>query len=123
MKEIQGSSRSMNLYFFKRKYHRGRFRTQQWVFGIVERGSSKSKFFIVPDRTKETLEPLIREYILPGTHIISDMWASYSFLRNDPNYIFSSINHSENFLDPSDSNIHTQSIESTWLHCKKLLRN
>lgn len=109
--------------FFKRKYNRGRFRQQQWVFGMIERGSNKAKLFIVPDRSKETLEPIIRENILEGSHIISDKWAAYRFLEQDTNYSYSSINHSEFFVDPENNSIHTQTIESCWMHCKKLLRN
>jgi hypothetical protein len=33
--------------FFKRKYHRGRYRNQQWISGMGERGTKKANFFIV----------------------------------------------------------------------------
>jgi hypothetical protein len=33
--------------FFKRKYHRGRYRNQQWIFDMAERGTKKANFFIV----------------------------------------------------------------------------
>jgi hypothetical protein len=105
--------------FFKRRYHRGRYRSQQWVFGMVERGSRKAKLVIVPNRSRETLEPIIRSTILPGSRIISDKLAAYGFLNNDPDYIYSSVSHSENFVDPNGSSVHTQTIESRWMHCKK----
>lgn len=58
----------------KRKYHRGHRVEGQWVFGGVERDSGKSFMLPVPDRTRQTLEALIKEYIRPGSIIISDCW-------------------------------------------------
>ncbi len=54
--------------FGKRKYHRGRHTDGHWVFGGVERDTHMKKSFIVvvPDRTKETLLPIIQQFILPG---------------------------------------------------------
>lgn len=108
--------------FFKRKYNRGRLRNQLWVFGMVERGSNKSKLVIVPNRSRDTLEPIIKHYILSGSHIISDQWAAYSFLNNDNEYTYSSVNHSQNFVSPENPQVHTQNIESSWLHCKNIIR-
>jgi hypothetical protein len=90
---------------------------------MVGRGSRKAKLVIVPNRSRETLETIIRSTILPGLRIISDKWAAYGFLNDDPDYIYSNVNHSENFVDPNGSSVHTQTIESCWLHCKKILRN
>jgi len=36
----------------------------------------------VQDRRAQTLEPLIERHILPGSHIISDGWASYANLEH-----------------------------------------
>ena len=63
--------------FGKRKYNRGRSVDGHWVFGGIERGTSKSFMVIVPDRTKDTLLPIVRQYIRAGTTIISDQWRSY----------------------------------------------
>jgi hypothetical protein len=79
---------------------------------MVERGSRKAKLVIVPNRSRVTLEPITRSTILPGSRIISDKWAAYGFLNDDPDYIYSSVNHSENFVDPNGSSVHTQTIES-----------
>lgn len=108
--------------FFRRKYNRGRERPQQWVLGMVERGSKASAFFILPDRRATTIIPIIINNVLPNTIIITDCWAAYNRLREYSDYEHLSVNHSLNFLNPDDSSIHTQTIESTWGHCKKKLK-
>lgn len=98
--------------FGKQKYHRGRVIEGQWVFGGFERGSKRLFLVPVPDRTKETLIGCIKEWILPGTHIVSDCWASYSSLSVE-GYTHSTVNHSINFVDP-DTGASTQNIERVW---------
>ena len=51
-----------------------------------------------------TLDALILNYIRPGSHIISDMWAAYANIDTIVNgaYLHSSINHSLHFVDPCD---------------------
>ena len=58
--------------FFHRKYHRGLWREGYWVFGAIERRSKRCILVEVPDRAAATLEPIIRRWILPGSHIISE---------------------------------------------------
>jgi transposase-like protein len=48
-----------------------------WVFEGIERDSSKCFLVPVPDRKKETLIALIKEWIEPGTIIYSDCWGPY----------------------------------------------
>lgn len=98
--------------FGKRKYQRGRLIEGHWVFGGFERGSKKLFLVPVPDRTKETLVACIHDWILPGTHIVSDCWASYSSLSVE-GYTHSTVNHSLNFVDP-ESGASTQNIERVW---------
>ena len=59
-------------YFFHRKYHRGRFHNGLWGFGAVERDIGRCMLQVVPDRTAQTLLPIIQQWCLPGTNIISD---------------------------------------------------
>jgi len=56
--------------FFHRKYRRGLWRPGHWVFGGVERVSGKCFLVEVPDRRAPTLENLLVQHVLPGTHII-----------------------------------------------------
>jgi len=78
----------------------------------------------VQDRRAHTLEPLIERHILPGSHIISDGWASCANISSTAHgiYMHSVVNHSLHFVDPQDANIHTQNIENMWMWAKCKLK-
>jgi len=77
---------------------------------------------LVYDRSAPHLSHLIREHVLPGTHIISDGWAAYRDLST-MGYRHSVVIHEENFVAPEDREVHTQRIESTWPSLKRFLRS
>lgn len=112
----------------KRKHDTGRLLSQVWLFGGIERESKKK--FIVPlidedsaplRRDKETLVPLIKKYIRPGTTVYSDSWRAYNSL-NVEGYRHWCVNHSVNFVDPDNKEIHTQNIERLWRDVKEHIR-
>ncbi len=101
----------------KRKYNRGRRIEGQWCFGGIERREDKDdpiKCFIIPvqDRTRNTLLPIIQEYIEDGTTIYSDCWRAYDTL-NDEGFVHHSVNHSLHFRDP-ETGVHTNTVEGMW---------
>ena len=106
--------------FGKRKYHRGKVRNTQWVFGGVERGSNMEKVFMVPvpNRKRSTLWPLIFKHIAPGSIIMSDSWKAYDGIGNHNGYTHLKVNHSVNFVDPI-TGAHTETIEGSWFHAKR----
>lgn len=112
----------------RRKYERGRLpaKKEVWLFGGLERGTSGVKCFleiIEGKRSTENLMPMIQRFILPGSRIYSDMWKSYNAIPKLPqNYSHYTVNHSENFLNPKDPNVHTQSIEGMWSTYKRKFR-
>ncbi|GAB1604318.1 hypothetical protein Ahia01_000713200 [Argonauta hians] len=108
--------------FFHRKYHRGTWHVGHWVFGAIERHSGRCCVIEVPDRRRETLMPIIRRWILPGSRIISDGWAAYAQIENESVYKHDVIVHQSNFVDPNNTEIHTQSIENTWMRAKRKIR-
>ena len=52
----------------------------QWVFGGVERDSTRCFLIPVGDRKASTLIPIIKKYIADGSIIISDCWRAYNIL-------------------------------------------
>ena len=103
--------------FGKRKYHRGRFIEGQWVFGGICRETKACFLVPVERRDRDTLLPIIRAQILPGTRVMSDLWKSYDCLQNE-GYQHLTVNHCLNFVDP-DTGAHTQGIENTWWGVKR----
>lgn len=85
--------------------------------GGIRRDSEKCFLLEVPDGRAKTLQPLIFEHILSGLHIISNGWASYANVASTGygNYMHSSVIHKRNFIDPGDSDVHTQSFENLWI--------
>ena len=110
--------------FFHRKYHRVQWRPGHWVFGGIEKESRECFLIEVPDRSAETLQNLVLQFILPGTHIVSDGWASYASIQNLHHEIYSHavVIHKSNFVDPIDNETHTQNIENQWMRVKRKLR-
>lgn len=111
-------------YYFHRKYHRGRLRRGTWVVGLVERESGKCWLEIVNRRDAQTLEPIICAHVLPGTVIVTDAWAAYGNVSTINNAVYDHqvVVHAQNFVDPVDTDIHTQTIEGLWMHAKRKLR-
>ena len=97
-----------SLFGRKRKYNKGRYIPRQWVFGIVERGSRKTFFKVVNDRSSDTLVPLIRSWVTPGSTIYSDDWRSYRNLQ-DFGYKHGVVVHTREFV--SQSGVCTNTIE------------
>ncbi|CAI6356223.1 unnamed protein product [Macrosiphum euphorbiae] len=105
--------------FGRRKYYRGHRVEGQWVFGGVERITGKCFLVPVECRDKETLLTLVKDWILPGTLIISDCWKSYDCLK-DEGYEHLTVNHSIQFKNP-DTGAHTNNVEGMWRHAKASL--
>ena len=125
--------------FGKKKYNKGSRLTNgetrtHWVFGGVERThdihgverGESSKFFAVPvkNRKRCTLWPVIFKHIAPGTTIYSDGWKAYIGLDaiydadGRKVYEWDWVNHSRNFVNPGNRQVHTQRCEGSWFHLK-----
>lgn len=108
-----------SLFRHKPKNHRGRAAEfELWVFGMIECVGPLSKVFltIVPNRSSDTLLPIIHEISREGTIIVSDKWAGYRRLQETGIHHLT-VNHSLHFVDPI-TGIHTQNIESYWSKLK-----
>ena len=92
--------------FGKMKYHKGCNIEGQWVFGGIFRETKACFLVPVERRDKETLLPITRAQILPGTCVMSDMWKAYDCLQ-DEGYHHLTVNHRLNFVDPYTLAHHT----------------
>ena len=73
---------------------------------------------VVPDRTANTLLPIIRDHLQPGSTVHSDQWRAYNQVQQlAPVSSHATVNHSLHFVDPQ-SGVHTQAIESYWARVK-----
>ncbi|KFD63907.1 hypothetical protein M514_23898 [Trichuris suis] len=104
--------------YAKSKFHRGRRYPKQWVFGGVCRETGESFLVPVANRSSRTLIPLIRQYIRPGTTVMTDCWAGYRSLSRE-DYTHLRVNHSINFVHPDDPEVHTQTVESLSAQVKR----
>src|SRR5207237_9642598 len=105
--------------FGKRKYNRGHRVEGQWIVGGFERGTGRLFIAEVEDRTKETMEEVIKTWVKPGTTIHTDFWKAYDWLGDD-GFEHMKVNHSLHFVDPK-TGVHTNSIEGAWRHAKNFI--
>ena len=116
-----------SLFGRKMKYHRGNPRPglRVWIFGMVERQSNTVILYPVGDRTKDTLIPLIKRHVAPGSTIYSDGWSAYCDL-NSIGYQHFTVLHKYSFKkvyinQATDERVvcHTNEIEGAWKHAKE----
>eukprot|EP00834_Sanchytrium_tribonematis_P004673 NODE_243_length_11887_cov_0.520699.p3 type:complete len:311 gc:universal NODE_243_length_11887_cov_0.520699:10193-9261(-) len=111
--------------FRKRKYNRGRLKCTFWVLGLVSRETQKCFIIPVLNRKKETMEYFIKKIAKKHSTIYTDAYASYNWLDNYPDFEHFSINHSlpgiGRFVNPVNTNIHTQRIKGLWSRLRKFL--
>ncbi|KAH7709821.1 hypothetical protein AAVH_22897 [Aphelenchoides avenae] len=80
----------------------------------------KNHAVFVPDRAAGVLLLIIKRWIRPGTKIIRDGWKAYQGLATDHEYEWDWVNHSKNFLNQDNPEVHTQTIR---VHEARLKRN
>jgi len=119
----------------KKRDRRGRdARFNIWAFGLHSRLLNLSIVYLVPNRRKVTLYPLIQHFIQPGSTIYSDQFKTYvntntnskrslieEFFPNN-NYCHLWVNHKHTFLNRYNAKINTNSIENDWKNLISLTR-
>ena len=111
--EAQAPSwRLMNSNSASARLNQGRRVDGAWIFGGIERDNPERSLLVcIADRTAATLIPLIKQYIKPGTRILSDRLQSYNQLEKE-GFVHETVNHSIEFV--SENDVHTQTIKFTW---------
>jgi transposase-like protein len=111
---IGGKARNMHLSRKRRvqKEH-GQKGGKAVVIGMLERGG-KVRASVAPDRTKASIQPVIRGSVERGTQIFSDEHAN--FWRRDEEYVHNIVNHLETYVQ---GNVHTNGIENFWSLLKR----
>jgi transposase-like protein len=83
------------------------------VMGVLERGG-RIHTQIIPDRTKPTLHPIIREHVEPGAALITDEMAGYKGLGKE--YVHQIIDHAVEYVN---GRVHTNGMENFWSLLKR----
>lgn len=87
------------------------------VMGLIDRHTSKVRLKHVPNVRRETLQPIVRQYVKGGSYVFTDAFAGYHGL--DPDYVHKVIDHAEKYVD---GNVHTNKIENFWSLLKRGLK-
>lgn len=102
-------------------YHRGhRIRHPRWIFGAIDIETTEGLVIPVADCEAATLLPLIRQHILPGSTVMSDMWVALNDLQ-EFGYAHMAVDHMLNFVDPV-THAATHHIKSVWQKAKHTQR-
>ena len=90
--------------------------------GGVIRETNEQFMVICPgnNRTKAVLWPLIQANVKAGVTLFSDGWKAYRKLPTI-GYPHRWVDHSKEYVDPSDRTLHTNKIEGAWPKVKNFL--
>ncbi len=92
--------------------------TPRWIFAVSERHSPKQRhIYIGEHRTREVIFPIIMRLVIVATRFMTDNFNVYWTL-GDVGYVHAMVNHSIEFIDENDSEIHTESVEGGFKHMK-----
>jgi transposase len=86
------------------------------VVGVVERGG-KVAALVTSDTKKATVQPIIREHVLPRSMVYTDEYVAYDGLDGKKEYEHKRIYHSEKVWVVG--NVHTNTIEGFWSQLKR----
>ena len=117
--QIGGPERIVEIdesIFTRRKYNRGRLAREQWVFGDIDTTTKEGFMVTVVRLNTNTLIPIIQEFAIPGTTIVSDQWGAYNQIGAN-GYQHLTVNHSIYFVDPVTF-ANKNNVENFWMRAK-----
>ncbi len=89
------------------------FRDKTIVMGMLERGG-RVRTLVIPDRQKETLQPIVRENVQTGAALFTDEMGGYKGLSEK--YQHQIIDHAVKYVD---GRVHTNGMENFWSLLKR----
>ena len=112
---IGGKARNMHKDVRMRRIRGQGFNVEDkaTVMGILERGGTV-RAQVVPDRKKETLQPLVRKHVTSGSALFTDELVGYQGL--DGEYRHRIVDHATRYVD---GNVHTNGMENFWSLLKR----
>jgi transposase-like protein len=91
------------------------FRDKTIVMGVLERGG-QVRTQVIPDRQKETLQPIVRKHVHLGSALFTDEMGGYKGLLGE--YEHKIIDHAIEYVN---GRIHTNGLENFWSLLKRAL--
>ena len=85
------------------------------VFGMLERGGTV-RAEVIAERTKQQLQPIVRENVEAGSQVYSDEYGSQWCMNSE--YVHEFVNHLESYVR---GNVHTNGMENFWSLLKRCL--
>src|SRR5579863_8150777 len=110
---IGGKARNMHLSERKRRITGTGVKDKTVVFGLLERGQ-QVRAMVVPNRKRETVQPLIRKHVQAGAALYSDEMMGYQGLATD--YAHKVVDHAVEYVD---GRVHTNGMENFWSLLKR----
>lgn len=83
------------------------------VMGMLER-KGNVRATVIPDRTKDTMRPIVLGSVAPGSQVFTDEWAAS--WNMDEHFVHNVINHAEAYVE---GNVHTNTLENFWSLLKR----
>lgn len=116
---IGGKARNMHVEKRARRITGTGGRDKVPVMGILERGekgTSKVRTKVVPNRKKKALQSEVRKHVEAGSALYSDALLSYEGLNAD--FAHQVVDHAVSYVD---GNVHTNGLENFWSLLKRTL--
>jgi transposase-like protein len=89
------------------------FRDKIIVMGLLERGG-KVRTQIIPDRQKQTLQPIVKQHVQLGAALFTDEMGGYKGLSEE--YAHQIVDHAVSYVN---GRVHTNGMENFWSLLKR----
>jgi transposase-like protein len=83
------------------------------IMGMLERGG-QIRAHVIPDRRKETLQPIVRQHVSAGAALFTDELVGYQGLAGE--YQHQIVDHASRYVD---GKVHTNGMENFWSLLKR----